>query len=380
MIYIYTMTLVRSGPTTRLYAKRSTAITIVSMSFSSLPPELVLHTVSTLHRGRDIYALMSVNRGLYRSLKRYLYQHNVDHESSTGLLRAVEIGSLSATYCFLSLPQVNVHVRNDAGQMILHIAAQQHDKLYIMMILLWDSRIDVNGTDSKRRTPLSYAASNDDCRPLGILLRHNAVDINMGDLRGQTPFYFTVRGGNKAAVKKLLDDTRLDPNLSSNDLSPLAIAAGSGSMELLEMLLSDQRVAVNDRINGRVHPLIFALLHKNEGSSLRLLRVPNVNVNCSLSYMSALMWGIIFEQTAVVVEILKQDQIDVNHRDNAGRTALMLAIEEGNDEVSMALLKRKDINLTFEDVMEKSALDYARKSGNTKTLGEIRKQLAGSNS
>ncbi len=92
------------------------------------------------------------------------------------------------------------------------------------------------------------------------------------------------------------------------------------------------------------------------------------------------MWGIIFEQTAAVVEILKQYQIDVNHRDNAGRTALMLAIEEGNDEVSTALLKRKDINLTFEDVREKSALDYALKSGNTKTLGEIRKKLAGSNS
>lgn len=225
----------------------------------------------------------------------------------------MEIGSLSTTYCFLSLPRVNVHVQNNAGQTILHITAQQHDKLYIMMILLWDSCIDINGTDSKRQTPLSYAASNNDCHLLGILLQHNTVDINMGNLQGQTPFYFTVHGGNKAAVKKLLNDTQLDPNLSSNNLSPLAIAAGSSSMKLLEMLLSDQCMAVNNQINRCVHPLIFTLLHKNEGSSLQLLHVPNINVNCSLSYMSALMWGIIFEQTAVVVEILKQDQINVNH-------------------------------------------------------------------
>ncbi|KAL4805741.1 ankyrin repeat-containing domain protein [Aspergillus unguis] len=304
------------------------------MSFSSLPPELVLHIAATLHSAWDIYALMSVNRGLYRSLKRYLYQHNVDHESSTGLLRAVEIGSLSATYCFLGLPRLNVDVQNDAGQTILHVVAQQHDKLYMMMIILRDNRIDVNATDTEGRTPLSYAASNDDCHPLGILLRHNAVDINMSDFGGHTPFWFAVSEGNKAAVKKLLDDTRLDPNISPTEISPLAIAAGRGSMELLETLLSDQRVAVNSR--GILHPLISALFHKNEGSILRLLRVPNLN-------------------------ILEHDQIDVNHRDDAGRTALMLAIGK-------------------ETTKEESALDYALKSGNSKMLREIRKRLAGSNS
>ncbi|OJJ51887.1 hypothetical protein ASPSYDRAFT_52862 [Aspergillus sydowii CBS 593.65] len=189
----------------------------------------------------------------------------------------------------------------------------------------------------------------------------------MSDFGGHTPFWFAVSEGNKAAVKKLLDDTRLDPNISPTEISPLAVAAGRGSMELLETLLSDQRVAINSR--GILHPLISALFHKNEGSILRLLRVPNLNVNCSFGHMSALMWGSELRQTAVVVEILEHDQIDVNHRDDAGPTALMLAITT-----------RKDINLTFEYVKEESALDYALKSGNSKMLREIRKRLAGSNS
>lgn len=54
----------------------------------------------------------------------------------------------------------------------------------------------------------------------------------------------------------------------------------------------------------------------------------------------------------------------------------MLAIEKGNDEVSITLLNRKDVNLTLKDIIEESALDYALKSDNLKILREIRKRLA----
>lgn len=172
---------------------------------------------------------MSVNRGLYQLWKKYLYQHSVDHENGAGLILAAGKGTLSAMCCFLGVPSVNVHVRNVAGQTILHLAAQQHDGFYIMMMLLRDSRMDIYATDTVGRTLLSYAASNDDCRPLSVLLRHNDIDVNMAGVQGKTPFSYAVDRGHKKAVKKLLDDTRLDPNLTSDHLSPIAIAAGSGS-------------------------------------------------------------------------------------------------------------------------------------------------------
>lgn len=89
--------------------------------------------------------------------------------------------------------------------------------------------MDIYATDTVGRTLLSYAASNDDCRPLSVLLRHNDIDVNMAGVQGKTPFSYAVNRGHKKAVKKLLDDTRLDPNLTSDHLSPIAIAAGSGS-------------------------------------------------------------------------------------------------------------------------------------------------------
>ncbi|RDH26605.1 ankyrin repeat-containing domain protein [Aspergillus welwitschiae] len=201
----------------------------------------------------------------------------------------------------------------------------------------------------------------------------------MTDIQGQTPFFYAVDRGNKEIVKKLLDDTRLDPNLASEGFSPLANASARGSLELLEMLLCDERVNVNNQNLGYPSPLLCAVFRDNEENCLRLLCAPNINVNCCLGTISALMWAIVLKRTTVVAELLKKDHIDVNYQDNAGRIALMLAIEEGNDEISMGLLSRKNINLTLEDVKGERAVDYALKSGNSKTLREIRNRLAGSN-
>lgn len=270
-----------------------------------------------------------------------------------------------------------MHVQNNAGQMILHIAAQQHDKLHIMMILLQDSHIDVNVTDSKGQTPLSYAVLHDDGRPLRVLLQHNAVDINMG-IGGTTPFHFAVSRENKVAVKKLLDDARLDPNISPRPFSPLATAAAGDSPELLELLLSDQRVKVNDQRRGYIHPLISAVAGA-DNCALRLLRVPNIDVNCCWVDISVLMYGCQGGRNAFVNELLKYDEIDVNHQDRAGRTALMIAIQERNGELSVALLDRKEIDLTLADVRGQRALDYAQKSNDSRTLERIRQRLAASN-
>lgn len=346
------------------------------MSFSNLPPELVLFIAGTLHSTQDINALIKVSRGLYHLLKKYLYQYNVDYESSCGLGHAVKTGNLSATCYFLSLPRVNVHVRDDAGQTILHAAAQRPDGFYIMMILLRDGRVDINATDFQGRTPVSYAVSNDDLRQLSLLLRRDDININMSDVEDRAPFYFAVDYGNKDIVKRLLDDARLDPNMSTGSLSPLALAAGWSSLELLEMLLRDQRVIVNNQTYRRMHPLIAAVVAGHEENTIRLLHTPNIDVNCCWAAMSVLMWTIPFKQTKIAAELLKCDLIDVNRQDDSGRTPLMVAIQYENHEVFTTLLNRGEIVLTLESRSGKSALDYAMESNSSRMVDDIRERLS----
>lgn len=68
--------------------------------------------------------------------------------------------------------------------------------------------------------------------------------------------------------------------------------------------------------------------------------------------MSVLMYGCQQGRNAFVNELLKYDEIDVNHQDRACRTALMITIQERNGELSMALLDRKEIDLTLTDVRD----------------------------
>ena len=120
---------------------------LLIMYFAGLPPELVLQVAAALRDTRDIFALMRANRGLYCWLKEDLYQYNIDHENSSGLLRAAQKENMSAMCFFLGLAGMDLHTRDGAGQTVLHIAALRHDAFSIMMLLLRDGRVDINALD-----------------------------------------------------------------------------------------------------------------------------------------------------------------------------------------------------------------------------------------
>lgn len=174
------------------------------MPFADLPPELVLHVAAALRDTRDILALMRTNRGLYRWLKKDLYQYNIDHENSSGLLRAAKKGNMSAVCFFLGLAGVDLHARDGAGQTVLHLATQRHDAFSIMMLLLRDGRVDINALDPDGWTPLSYA----------------------------------IRRGNRAAVRRLLE-SGADMSIEHNGFTLLSMAVAQGDEAIVRTILKD---------------------------------------------------------------------------------------------------------------------------------------------
>ena len=175
------------------------------MSFADLPLELVLQIATMLDHTRDISALMRVNKDLYCCLKMSLYQYNVDYENSSGIIRAVRGGNLSATCSFLMSARLDVHARDDyAGQTILHNAARQPHGHYIMMILLRDSRIDINIADSCGQTALFHAAKAGNEKATKLLLMRPDIEANGLDKNYLTPLWYAAARGHVDVVNELL--------------------------------------------------------------------------------------------------------------------------------------------------------------------------------
>lgn len=199
------------------------------MSFAGLPPELVLQVAAALRDTRDIFALMRANRGLYCWLKEDLYQYNIDHENSSGLLRAAQKENMSAMCFFLGLAGMDLHTRDGAGQTVLHIAALRHDAFSIMMLLLRDGRVDINSA-------LSYAVRRGSRAAVRRLLESGA-DAGIPHVGGVTPLNMAVAQGDEAIVRMILKDT-----LHHREL---CLAAYTGRANIVQLLL-DHGADINE--------------------------------------------------------------------------------------------------------------------------------------
>ena len=95
---------------------------------------------------------------------------------------------------------------------------------------------DIEIQDSTGRTPLLVAAQSDNTQALSRLLEAGASPLSK-DKMGQTALYLAVNGSIE--LSSLLIKAKADVNAKSvGGVTPLMLAAGTGKMELVKLLLS----------------------------------------------------------------------------------------------------------------------------------------------
>ncbi|GMF73802.1 ankyrin repeat-containing domain protein [Aspergillus flavus] len=161
-------------------------------------------------------------------------------------------------------------------------AAERGDLALVTQLLDWP------GTQPKQstfiRTPLSLAAENGHGSVVKLLVERNA-DINFKFIGGRTPLSYAAENGHRDVVEVLLRSDTLDVDSKETDTlripqatdngepdlivtlaesklmtgrTPLSYAAEKGFKEVVEILLSSNKVDVSSKDGQGLTPLMYA--------------------------------------------------------------------------------------------------------------------------
>ncbi|KAH8431013.1 ankyrin repeat domain-containing protein [Aspergillus melleus] len=180
--------------------------------------------------------------------------------------------------------------------------------------LLQSCNVDPNAIDLGQ-PPLISAVQLGSMLVFDQLLRKPNVEVNIGDQQQRAALWWAVHRGHIEMTQRLLshEDILIDCTNTKEGLTPLAIAARYGHLQIMQHLLETGRPNVNFSDNCGQTPIFHAIGRRNQRA---------------------------FEI------LLAEDTINLAHQDNQERSPLSYAVTEGCQfAVEMLLEKGADMYL-----------------------------------
>ena len=205
----------------------------------------------------------------------------------------------------------------------MHIAALKGHKRLIE--LFHELGVDINITNNKNDTPVLWAARGNHIETVRYLIA-NGANLQLENDKGSTPLYWAVR---------------------------------YGYTELVEILAREGKANVRqERKLGLVAPIILAsALGYHE--TVKVLLENGADANVKIRHDQTALHVAAAEGTNQVVEVLlKSGNVDVDHGDCNGNTAILFATKAGNIG-TMKLLADHGANLDCKNKMGQSIWDFA---------------------
>jgi ankyrin repeat protein/predicted DNA-binding WGR domain protein len=170
---------------------------------------------------------------------------------------------------------VSPKIKSREGKAPIHYAAES-GAAEVLSLLAKVS--DVNQPGGDRKTPLMYAAANGHYKCVEILL-DNGAKVTAKDKCKRTSLIWAVKNGySQIASLLLLRGAPFDEPDSSKNY-PIHYAAAFGWIECLELLLA-AGADVNATNDWKLPALLIAMLKSHMGIVERILQEPAVDINC----------------------------------------------------------------------------------------------------
>ncbi|KAJ9150773.1 Ankyrin repeat domain-containing protein 50 [Pleurostoma richardsiae] len=180
--------------------------------------------------------------------------------------------------------------------------------------------------------------------------------------------FWASRMGHSKSVEILLQ-AGAEPNQQTADrLTTLTVAAQSGHLDAVEVLLLEERTDINMRGRSGRTALSFACGNGHLDVIEALLkRYDNRPDEPDNAGWTPLFWAVGGGHTRVISRLLEHSSVDINHRDKDGRTIASWAAGDGMSALLEHLLKTTNVDPNVADKHGRSPLSWAAGNGHVGT-------------
>jgi len=287
---------------------------------------------------------------------------------------------------------LNIQLTDEKNRKPIHYASACSGPAPLELIIAQGG--NVNDLDNEKKSPLHYAALFGRGENIKIIGKAAPALLKAKDKQNTMPLHYACKYGHLDAVKAFIE-VGAGVNLASGfaRMSPLGYAAAFNHYEICEYLINNKaRIMHKDKFKRT--PLIMAVRNGNAKIASLLLQhgalwnEPDSSGNTPLHYAAAYGWpqcaeilvkagadvnansswkisplniAMLKNHYGMVKYLLSLPGIDVNCKDEKGRTLVSLAIELETEEAleyMEYLLKEKSADPNIQDINGLSPLHY----------------------
>ena len=252
------------------------------------------------------------------------------------------------------------------AQIVMPQSPQHSPTLSVCTTQNMTETMDDHDSDRDKNTP-QYAllhaacAQRDMCGVGRVLRSHPGLDINKGNDLDQTPLILAIKTGCTAIVFQLFDQcgARIDVNAQDSLGKSALFYACEHNQDVLAMHLLARHADPNISDDFGTTPLMIACDRGFQTIAMRLFRDNRLLVNPADHEGTTALWYAARHGRDELVVALLQRKANPNAADMQQKTPLIAAAEHGHLACVQALLHCKTINLNLRDNMGRTAIQYA---------------------
>jgi ankyrin repeat protein len=258
----------------------------------------------------------------------------------TALYVAASLGNIDAAHLLLDAG-ADPNVEGNVGTCLA--TAAYHGSADIAQLLL-DNGAEAACQTLQKETPLLLAAKRKHSKVVEVLLQNELTDPNARDRTGRTPLHWAAENNDPAVAKMLIRRRVICVNTKVDSYStPLLRAVVRGHEEVLTVIASHETCNFQfDAAHG--NPLRIASAQGYEGCLRVLLQKYDLQPKRDPRIVSDLLCRAAYNGNIEVARLLlERDDIDVNFSDETSLTALYSATLKGHEAIVRLLLQVSDI-------------------------------------